>query len=103
MKISFKYTLLAAGCVMMLSSCDENSWNDKLDGFETPPPYTKVETVNYTLTTADYATIASNSTNKKLAEAAGESEALAAIGSNTSFANEAQARKYIPALLSSSS
>lgn len=102
MKISFKYTLLAAGCVMMLSSCDENSWNDKLDGFETPPPYTKTETVNYTLTAADYATIASNSTNKKLAEAAGESEALAAIGTNASFASDAEARKYIPALLSSS-
>ncbi len=87
----------------MLSSCDENDWNDKLDGFEVPPTDSKVETVNYTLTDADYSSIASNSTNKSIAEAAGESEALAAIGTNKSFASDAEARKYIPALLSSSS
>lgn len=98
-----KYTLLAAGFALVLSSCDENDWNDKLDGFEVPPTDSKVETVNYTLTAADYASIASNKANKSLAEAAGESEALAAIGTNQSFASEAEARKYIPSLLSSSS
>ena len=98
-----KYTLLAAGFALVLSSCDENDWNDKLDGFEVPPTDSKVETVNYTLTDADYSSIASNSTNKSIAEAAGESEALAAIGTNKSFASDAEARKYIPALLSSSS
>lgn len=100
MNISFKYTLLAAGFALVLSGCDENEWNDKLDGFEVPPSYSKVETVNYTLTAADYATIASNSTNKSLAQAAGEEAvaALAAIGTNGAFASEADARLYLPAL-----
>ena len=89
----------------MLSGCDENDWNDKLDGFDVPPSYSKVETVNYTLTAADYATIASNSTNKSLAQAAGEEAvaALAAIGTNGAFASEADARLYLPALLANSS
>lgn len=105
MNISFKYTLLAAGFALMLSGCDENDWNDKLDGFDVPPSYSKVETVNYTLTAADYATIASNSTNKSLAQAAGEEAvaALAAIGTNGAFASEADARLYLPALLANSS
>ncbi|WP_297071863.1 choice-of-anchor J domain-containing protein [uncultured Duncaniella sp.] len=105
MNISFKYTLLAAGFALVLSGCDENEWNDKLDGFEVPPSYSKVETVNYTLTAADYATIASNSTNKSLAQAAGEEAvaALAAIGTNGAFASEADARLYLPALLANSS
>ncbi len=105
MNIASKYTLLAAGLAVALTGCDENAWNDKLDGFEEPPTYSKVETVTYTLTAADYATIAKSSDNKALAEAAGEAEveALAAIGTNCAFANEEQARKYIPALLSSSS
>ncbi len=103
MKNSFKYTLLFAGCAALFSSCDENAWNDKLDGFEEPPSYSKVETVSYTLTEADYKSIASNSTNKSLAEAAGEADALAAIGTNCSFATPEEARKYIPALLTDSS
>ncbi|MDE5752047.1 MAG: hypothetical protein K2H88_05350, partial [Duncaniella sp.] len=82
MNIASKYTLLTAGLAVALTGCDENAWNDKLDGFEEPPTYSKVETVTYTLTAADYATIAKSSDNKALAEAAGEAEveALAAIG-----------------------
>lgn len=91
----------------MLSACDENSWNDKLEGFEEPPTYSKTETINYTLTAADYASIASNSTNKSIAEAATDpdlnAEALAAIGANGTFATKEQARVFIPALLQSSS
>lgn len=105
MNISSKYTLLAAGFVLALSSCDENAWNDKLDGFEEPPVYSKIETINYTLTTADYKTIATNSTNKALAEKEGEAavEALAAVQTNCAFASEEEARLYIPALLANSS
>ncbi len=105
MNISSKYTLLAAGLVLALSSCDENAWNDKLDGFEEPPTYSKVETINYTLTADDYKTIATNSANKALAEKEGEAAvaALAAVQTDCSFASEEDARLYIPALLSSSS
>ena len=39
----------------MAGACDENSWNDHLDGFEEfeDEPFTQVETVEYTLTNAD--------------------------------------------------
>ena len=47
-------------------SCSENSWNnDELNGFEVPEP-TQVETIEYTMTEADYAAVSSNSANKAL-------------------------------------
>lgn len=101
-KINIKSVSLLTG-IVLLSGCGENDWNDHLDGFEVPPIYSKTETVNYTLTADDYKTIASNSTNKTLASEAGESEELAAIGTNGYFSTAAQARKYIPAFVSNSS
>lgn len=87
----------------LLTGCGENAWNDHLDGFEEPPVYSKTETVDYTLTAADYTTIANNSTNKSIAEAAGESAALKAVGTNGCFASAEEARKYLPAFISNSS
>lgn len=105
MKNHFKYTTLMAGCLVLLCSCEENEWNDKLDGFEVPPVYSKTETLNYTLTEADYKTIANSKDNQAIAKELGESEetALKAVGNNGCFATAEQARRYIPALLSSSS
>ena len=105
MKKHFKYTILLAGCAAMLASCDENEWNDKLDGFEVPPVFSSSETFSYTLTAADYSTIANSKTNKAIAEAKGEAAvtALAAVGTNACFASAEDAREYIPALLSLSS
>ncbi len=105
MKISLKHTFLALGAIALLTGCDENDWNDKLDGFEVPPTYGVTETINYQLTSADYTTIAGLSDNKAIAEAAGEAEvaALEAIGKNGCFVSEEQARKYIPAYLESTS
>ena len=105
MKKHFKYTVLFAGCAVMFAGCSENEWNDKLDGFEVPPVYSEVETYDYTLTAADYKTIADSKVNKALAEAKGEDAvtALAAIGTNACFATAEEAREYIPALLAQSS
>ncbi|MDE6685528.1 MAG: hypothetical protein K2J94_10240, partial [Duncaniella sp.] len=105
MKKHFKYTILLAGCAAMLASCDENEWNDKLDGFEVPTVFSSSETFSYTLTAADYSTIANSKTNKAIAEAKGEAAvtALAAVGTNACFASAEDAREYIPALLSLSS
>ncbi len=99
--INIKSFLLLAG-VLCMTACSENAWNDKLDGFKEPPVYDKTETVEYTLTAADYKTIASNSTNKSLAEAAGESKLLAAIGNNGYFPSSEAARKYLPAFVADS-
>lgn len=100
--INIKSVALLATAAMM-AGCSENAWNDHLDGFEEPPVYSKTETIDYTLTAADYSSIASNSTNKALAEEAGEADALKAIGTNGCFASAEQARKYMPAFLSGSS
>jgi|GEM_PF-1162497 hypothetical protein len=87
----------------LMAGCGENAWNDHLDGFEEPPVYSKTETIDYTLTAADYSSIANNSTNKAMAEEAGEADALKAVGANGCFASAEQARKYIPAFISGSS
>lgn len=103
MKISNIKTLSAIASAIMLTACGENSWNDQLDGFTVPPVYTATETVNYTLTDADYKTISGLDANKALATTEEEQAALAAIGTNLRFADKEQARKYIPALFSQSS
>lgn len=90
---------LLPGLALALAACSENSWNDKLDGFEQPPVNSTVTTKNYALTTADYQKIASLPRNKAIAEAAGKTDELAAIGSNGCFQTAEQARLYIPAFL----
>ncbi|MDE6755400.1 MAG: choice-of-anchor J domain-containing protein [Muribaculaceae bacterium] len=92
--------LLSAG---MLGGCGENAWNDHLDGFKEPPVYSAVETVSYTLTAKDYSTLAGLKANTAIAEAAGESAELKAIGTNACFSSQEEARKYLPAFLADSS
>lgn len=94
-----KYSLLIPAFGAFLSSCDENSWNDKLDGFTEPPVYSTTSNENYALTKADYAAIASLKSNVALAESKGLSAALAAIGTSGSFQTQEEARLFIPALL----
>lgn len=102
MKISNINPLLLMASAAILTGCGENAWNDKLDGFEVPPVYTTTETVNYTLTAADYKTIAGLAANKAIAEADGTTAELEAIGNNLCFATKAQARKYLPAFFAQS-
>lgn len=92
--------LATCSCIAMLSACAENSWNDKeLDGFEVPG-ITDVKTVEYTMTDADYASVASNSTNKGLAGEA-NAAALKAVGTKFCFSEQIPARDYVPAFLAS--
>lgn len=89
----------AAAVLTAMSSCSENYWNDhELDGFE-KPGITDVQSVDYTLTAADYSTLASNSTNKALAGDALVAQ-LKAVGSQGYFTEQISAREYVPALLS---
>lgn len=94
------YKSLAAACLMsgLLASCGENAWNDHLDGFDGNPEITDVNSVEYTLTEANYATIAGLSDN--LALAGDDKAALEAVGERMAFSPEAPASKYIPAFLS---
>lgn len=92
--------LLAAAVTVGTAACDENSWNDHLNGFEEmeDAPITDQQSVEYTLTAADYSTIASNSTNVALAGEEGK-DALAAVGTSRMFSEAAPASMYIPAFL----
>lgn len=94
-------SLIFAGGVLALTSCDENSWNDKLDGFEAPE-ITDVQTIEYTMTAANYATLASNSTNVALAGTE-NAAALKAVGTQGYFTDVITPAKYAPAFLNDAS
>lgn len=103
MKISVKNIFFALGTTAIIASCSENAWNDHLDGFEPGENYNTAIEGEYTMSTADYSAVASNSTNKSLAEAAGASNALKAVGTNGVFSAQIPAKEYLPAYLASSS
>ncbi|MDE6561147.1 MAG: hypothetical protein K2K75_07190 [Muribaculaceae bacterium] len=103
MKISVNNIFFALGAMAMLASCGENSWNDQLDGFESGVNYNAAIEGEFIMSGADYSAVASNSTNKSLAEAAGLSNALKAVGNNGLFSAEIPAKEYLPAFLASSS
>lgn len=89
--------LLVSGCVLLFSGCDDNSWNDKLPGFEEPRP-SDVQKIDYILTANDYKTLADNSQNKSLA-GTDNAKALSAVGTQCYFTGVITAEQYIPALL----
>lgn len=95
--------LLAIGAMAALTGCDENAWNDKLDGFDSTFRPTEVKTIEYTLTDADYAAISSNKTNQALAEQNDASQALKALSSNKYFTEKISAADYVPAFFASTS
>lgn len=98
MRTNINKALLLPACLLALTACNENSWNDDyLDGFEVPE-ITQKENVEYTLTTADYKAIASNSTNKDMAGTT-LANALAAVGTQCCFTDSAPAETFVPAFL----
>ncbi|MDE6007284.1 MAG: hypothetical protein K2G67_07005 [Muribaculaceae bacterium] len=103
MNSNIKNLLVAAGALLVMSSCSENSWNDMyLDGFEGGKTPTDVQTIKYTLTDADYARIADNRFNKALAEQNGVSKELAAVKTQKYLNAAIPAEEYIPNLLKDS-
>lgn len=97
-------SFLALATACSLTACDENAWNDHLDGFEDKDdlPIANVQTIEYTLTDADYAAIASNATNKALAGEDG-AKALAAVSTRKAFSEAIPAKDYVPAFFASAS
>lgn len=99
----FKSILMLAVAGTM-TACDENAWNDHLDGFEdkNDEPISVNKAIDYTLTDADYVAIAGNSSN--VAMAGNELKAaLAAVGTQHAFSAEIPAAQYVPAFLGSTS
>lgn len=103
MKTSVKNIYFALGASVIMASCGENAWNDHLEGFEPSVNYNNALEAEFTMSAADYNAVASNSTNKDLAEAAGVANALKAVGTNGMFSAEIPAKEYLPAWLASSS
>ena len=100
MKKYIKFPIIIAACAAVFAACDDNDWNNRLDGFD-QNGISDVRAIEYTLTDADYSAIASNSVNQALA---GEDKAAAlkAVGTNHFFSDEITPREYVPAFLDSS-
>lgn len=101
MKTKLLYSALIASCLVALSSCDPNDWNDKLDGFDGDKGITNKQMIAYTFTDTDYTNLAANSANIKQA---GDtlSKELKAVGTQHYFTDKITARDYIPNFLSDS-
>ena len=93
-------TLVISGLITGLASCNDNSWNNHLDGFEENKTIQDIQTLEYTLNDTDYANLAANSTNKAIASEAGVSKELTAVGTQHYFTDKITAREYVPAFLS---
>lgn len=103
MKIKiYSKALLALALAATVTACDENAWNDNLDGFKdlNDAPIANKQSIKYTLADAEYKTIADMKENKAIAGNEG-AEALAAVGTLKRFSAEAPAATYLPAYLSS--
>lgn len=98
----FLTPLVAVALGATLTGCDENAWNDHLDGFKdaNDEPIGNVQTINYTLTDANYGTIgARNGIN--WASAGADTTDLKSIAAKKVFPNAESVRKFIPAFLGS--
>lgn len=101
----FSKIALMAGVALMGVGCQTDYFNDHyLPGYENGGTITDSKNFELVLSADDYAAIAKNSTNKAIAEEAGEeaAAALAAIGTNKYFASQGEAAAYIPAWLDAS-
>lgn len=99
MKANIKNTLLIAALAFGLASCSENSWNDKLDGFQGGPNFSEIKSIDYTMTATDYSNLSKNATNVAKAKEANASEALTSVGKLGYFNDEILPIDYVPAFL----
>lgn len=99
MKKYINRLVVISGCVMAFAACDDNSWNDKLDGFEGLETDKSTSTVEYTMTQVDYASLAGLKTAKACAESEGTADELKAVGSLGYFTDVIDAETYIPYFL----
>lgn len=96
MKKYINRLVVLSGCALALVACDDNSWNDKLDGFEVPVQ-NNTQSIDYTMTSVDYATLAGLSTAKTYA--GDNASDLKAVGSQGYFTDVITAEDYIPFFL----
>lgn len=92
------FFLSISALLVLFTACEDyNDANFKgLDDMAAPKV---VKNFTYTLTDADYTTIANNSSNKSLAEAAGMATQLSNLKTTKAFTADLPASKYIPAFV----
>ncbi len=95
MKKIVYFAILIAGTAFLYSCNDEPDF----PGLDEKSKFTNMQSLAYTLTQADYKTIASNNTNKALAAQEDEEDDLAELGDNGYFTSVITAAKYLPAFL----
>lgn len=103
-KNMLKYLLALASVTVVGGGCSVDDYNDAyLDGFDSNPEITDVQTLKYAMTDGDYAKVADNETNKAIAKAAGADAvaALAAVKTGKCFSAAAPAKDYLPAFIAS--
>lgn len=83
--------------LILMSGCKYN--DDNFEGLDDMTQPTNLMKIEYTLTDADYATISSNSTNKKIATDAGVSKDLENVKTNMYLTEKITGADYIPAFL----
>lgn len=92
-----KNLFIPLAALLLLAGCD---YNDKyFDGLDEISRPTDIKKLEYTLTAEDYATIASNSTNKALAESRGHSDELANLKTTKTFTATITSIDYLPAFI----
>lgn len=82
--------------VFLITSCDYNgkhfpNYNDNVPK--------DIQMIDYTMTDADYKTVATNSTNKAMANTDGVADQLKLVETQKAFSKAISAEKYAPALL----
>ena len=93
-----KKILFFLASTLMLASCENYFIDKNLGGSDYNP--TDVRTIDYTLTDADYVSIASNKENKELSRMEGnDSLAFDRIAVDLAFNKLAPADLYVPAFL----
>lgn len=102
MKTNIIKAILGCGALTLLTACGDNSWNNHLDGFVDDPAYVDVQSLDYTMTDADYARLADNRFNKAKAAAADLSKELALVKTQKYFNPAIDPMEYVPNLLKDS-
>ena len=97
MKKTIIKSICALSVVLSVASCQD--YNEQFDGYVADPKVEDIQTVEVTLTEADYKYIASSSTNQAIAAEQNMTDGLNTIGSTLAFNNENEVELFMPRLL----
>lgn len=89
--------VIVAMTALIVASCDYNEKN--FPGYQDSVKPIDVQAIDYTMTDADYKTVATDRTNKALAESNGVARELKLVETQKAFNPQVTAQDYAPALL----